>query len=247
MRQEQQRQLDSLRRVQDFVNVHAAELGSAVSAGVKQQLDEAIAQLDAFDNTQGSSRLELDGLASRRRALAVELRQQHMRPICAFARARLKGVPDFAALTSSGRRLDSSRLVAAARAMATAAVPHLDALVNSGFPPNTITQLLAAADAVSATLVERAGTHVRRVGATKGIEQQLRRGREAVRVLSAVVGKQAAGDPVLLASWGAASRVVAKSGPTRAVAGAPAVAVTAPVRVAPPAAAVVAPATQQAA
>ena len=64
MKQKQQRQLDSLRRVQDYLNVHAAELGSAVSAGVKQQLDEAIARIDAFDNAQGSTRLELDGLIS---------------------------------------------------------------------------------------------------------------------------------------------------------------------------------------
>jgi hypothetical protein len=221
MKQEQQRQLDSLRRVQDYLNVHAAELGSAVSAGVKQQLDDAIAQLDTFDNAQGSTKLELDGLISRRRALEVELRHKHMTPIAGFARARLQGVPDFAALTSAGRKLGPSRLVAAARAMATAAMPHLDALVSGGFPPDTITQLVAAADAVSSTMTERASTHVRRVGATKGIEEQLRRGREAVAVLRAVVGKQAAGDLVMLAGWRVAHRVTAKSGATRVAAGGP--------------------------
>lgn len=219
MKQKQQRQLDSLRRVQDYLNVHAAELGSAVSAGVKQQLDEAIARIDAFDNAQGSTRLELDGLISRRRALQAELRQRHMVPIAAFARARLQGVPDFAALTSTGWKLGPSRLVAAARAMATAATPHLDALVSNGFPPDTITQLVAAAEAVSSAMAERASTHVRRVGATKGIEEQLRRGREAVAVLRAVVGKQAAGDFVLLAGWRVAHRVTAKSGAARVAAG----------------------------
>ena len=219
MKQKQQRQLDSLRRVQDYLNVHAAELGSAVSAGVKQQLDDAITQLDAFDNAQGSTRLELDGLISRRRALQAELRQRHMVPIAAFARARLQGVPDFAALTSTGWKLGPSRLVAAARAMATAATPHLDALVSNGFPPDTITQLVTAAEAVSSAMAERASTHVRRVGATKGIEEQLRRGREAVAVLRAVVGKQAAGDFVLLAGWRVAHRVTAKSGAARVAAG----------------------------
>jgi hypothetical protein len=228
MRQEQQRQLDSLRRVQDYLNVHAAELGSAVSAGVKQQLDNAIAQLDAFDNAQGSTKLELDGLINRRRALQAELRQQHMVPIAMFARARLQGVPDFAALTSSGWKLGPSRLVAAARAMATAAAPHLDALVSGGFPADTITQLVAAADAVSSAMSERSTTHVRRVGATKGIEEQLRRGREAVAVLKAVVGKQAAGDLAMLAGWRVAHRVTAKSGATRAAAAAPAVTATTP-------------------
>jgi hypothetical protein len=220
MKQEQQRQLDSLRRVQDYLNVHAAELGSAVSAGVRQQLDEAIARIDTFDNAQGSTKLELDGLISRRRALEVELRHKHMVPIALFARARLQGVPDFAALTNSGLRLERSRLVAAARAMATAATPHLDALVSNGFPSDTVTQLVAAADAVSSAMAERAGMHVRRVGATKGIEAQLRRGREAVAVLKAVVGKQAAGDLVMLAGWRVAHRVTAKSGPSRVAGGA---------------------------
>ena len=221
MRQEQQRNVDSLRRVQDFLNVHSAALGAAASAGAKQQLDDAIVQLDAFDNAQGSARLEMDGLMSRRRALVMALRQQHMLPIAVFARARLRGVPDFAALTRSGSALVPSRLVAAARAMATAATPHLDALVNAGFPADTIAQLEAAADAVSSAMADRATTSVRRVGATKGIEQQIRRGREAVRVLSAVVGKQAAGDPVVLSGWRTASRVTAKSGATRVVAGTP--------------------------
>ena len=228
MKQEQQRQLDSLRRVQDYLNVHAAELGSAVSAGVKQQLDDAIVRIDAFDNAQGSTKLELEGLISRRRTLQAELRQRHMVPIAVFARARLLGVPDFAALTSSGLNLTPSRLVAAARAMATAATPHLDALVRNGFPADTITQLMAAADAVSSTMAERAGTHVRRVGATKGIEEQLRRGREAVSVLRAVVGKQAAGDLVMLAGWRVAHRVTAKSGPTRVAAGVSAETATVP-------------------
>lgn len=220
MRIEQQYKVDSLRRVQDYLNVHAAELGSAVSAGVKQQLDDAIAQIDAFDNAQGSTKLELDGLVSRRRALQKALRQQHMIPIATFARARLQGVPDFAALTSSGWKLGPSRLVAAARAMATAAAPHLAALESNGFPPDTITQLVAAADAVSSAMAERSSTHVRRVTATKGIDAQLRRGREAVRILKATVGKQAAGDVAFLAGWRVAHRVTAKSGATRVAAGA---------------------------
>jgi hypothetical protein len=216
----EQHQVDSLRRVQDFVKVHAAALGSAVSADVKQQLDDAIAQIDAFDNSQGSARLQMDGLISRRRALALALRQQHMVPIAMFARARLRGVPDFAALTSSGIKLQPGRLVAAARAMATAATPHLDELVSAGFPADTITQLESAADAMSAAMAERASTHVRGVGATKGIQEQIRRGREAVKVLSAVIGKQVAGDAVVLSGWRAASRITSKSGTARVVASA---------------------------
>ena len=53
MEQKQQHTVDSLRRVQDYLNVHAAELGSAVSAGVKQQLDDAIAQIRRLQKKQG--------------------------------------------------------------------------------------------------------------------------------------------------------------------------------------------------
>jgi hypothetical protein len=226
MRQQQQRQTDSLRRVQDFLDAHAAELGSLGDSEGGKQLDDALAKVDELGNAQGTADLVMAGQIARRRALSLELQVGHMLPIARFARARLRGVPDFAALTRSGARFGPRNVVAAARAMATAATPHVDVLVQAGFPTDGVVQLEAAADAMQKAMVERANTQVGRVGATKGIEEQLRRGREAVAQLDALVRRQLKGDPMLLAAWQSARRVTAKPGATRVVAGAAAPAAT---------------------
>jgi hypothetical protein len=59
---------------------------------------------------------------------------------------------------------------------------------------------------------------VSRVGATKGIEQEIQSGREAVTMLHAVISKQFVGDPTFLAAWNAARRVTGKPGSVRTVA-----------------------------
>jgi hypothetical protein len=161
------------------------------------------------------------GQQSRERALTNELRTQHMKPIATFARARLRGAPDIAAITRAAPRLEGPRLVRAARAMATAAAPHTTALVSAGFPADTIAQLGTSADALQSALLDRANTKVGRVGATKGIEQQVLVGREALAMLHAVISRQFATDPTFLAAWNAARRVNAKPGAVRSVGVAP--------------------------
>jgi hypothetical protein len=64
-------------------------------------------------------------------------------------------------------------------------------------------------------LAERANAKVRRVGSTKGIREELLKGREAVAMLNAVVSKQFVGDKTFLAAWRAAHRVTAKPGIAR--------------------------------
>ena len=68
---------------------------------------------------------------------------------------------------------------------------------------------------MNVVVVERANTKVGRVFATRGIEEQLRSGREAVSMLHAVLGRQFAGDHSFLAAWRAARRVVSKPGAVR--------------------------------
>jgi hypothetical protein len=80
---------------------------------------------------------------------------------------------------------------------------------------------------------------VSRVGATRGIEEQLRTGREAVAMLHAVLSNQHGDDPTFLAAWRSARRVVAKPGAVRlpasviALVPTPAPVAVAPVAVAP--------------
>jgi hypothetical protein len=222
MNYRQQRQLDALRRVQDFLDSHAADVGALNDCEARTQLDDAVTQLAAFGNDQGTANLQMTGQIHRERAMAVDLRHRHMQPIATFARARLRGAPDFAALARpASNKLLRTTLVRAARAMAAAAAPHADALTKGGFPADAVAQLGAAADALSATVAERANTKVRRVGATKGIAEELRRGGEAAAMLHAVIHNQFTGDATFLAGWNAARRVAGKPGVVHTVAVAP--------------------------
>jgi len=220
MEQKQQRVLDSLRRVQDFLDAHAGILGALRTSAGGKQLADAIVALTSHTDIQGATELALSGQMSHQRAVTSDLRESHMMPIATFARAKLRGVPDFAALTKSGAGLQPKPLVRAARAMATAAAPPADAFTAAGFPADTVQQLSAAADALDQAIVDRANAQVQRVAATKGISQELKNGREAMEMLNAVVSKQLVKNASLLAGWRAAKRVTAKMGAVRVVGGA---------------------------
>jgi hypothetical protein len=215
MQQVQQRSLDALRRVQDFLDTHADQVGALKDSAGRKQLDDAVTLVASHTDDQSAASLAMTGQISQQRALETGLRAQHMQPIATFARAKLRGVPDFAALTKSGAGLLPKQLVHAARAMATAAAPHADVLTAAGFPADTIAQLGAAATALETAMTDRANTNVRRVGATRGLREELLRGREAVSMLNAVVSKQFAGDKTFLAAWRAAHRITAKPGSGR--------------------------------
>jgi len=229
MNQTQQRTLDSLRRVQDFLDANADLVGPLKDSEGRKQLDEAVSALTEHSELQAATDLTMAGQISRQKSLATDLRARHMLPIATFSRAKLRGVPDFAALVKSGVRLQPKALVRAARAMATAAAPQADALTRAGFPADTIAQLGAAATALETAITDRANAKVRRVGSTKGIREELAKGREAVAMLHAVVSKQFAGDKTFLAAWSAAHRVALKAGVVRL----PSAAASAPVHAAP--------------
>lgn len=222
MHQQQQRTLDALRRTQDFLDAHADSVGSLKESEGRKQLDDAVMSLAAHTDQQGAMDLAMAGQVSQQNALALDLRAKHMTPIATFSRAKLRGVPDFAALTKSGTGLQPKPLIRAARAMATAALPHADAFTRAGFPADTVAQLGAAATALEDAMTQRANAKVNRVLATKGIHVELAQGREAVAMLSAVVSKMLHGETTLLAGWRVAKRITAKVGAVRVPAVGPA-------------------------
>lgn len=215
MRTTNQYALNAFRRVQAFLDENAGQVGALADSEGRELLNASVAQLEAHAMDQSGSVLGIDGHSNVQRSLERDLRKEHMQPIADFARAKLRGVPDFAALTRSSVRLKGHTLVRAARAMATAAAPHADAFTRNAFPADTIAQLGAAADTMEATIDGRANLKVRRAGATKGISEQTKQAHEAVKMLSAVIDRQFAKDSTFLAAWRSAKRVVAKPGVAR--------------------------------
>lgn len=215
MKKNQEYRSDALNRTRDFIGVNADVVGALADSEGMKQLDGSIVALAGFSNQQAAADRFIAGRVSRERALTADLIEQHMRPIATFARARLRGVPDFAALVKRAPKGAGAAIVREARGMATAAAPHVPVLVAGGFPADVLTQLGAAADALEAALVDRANAKVGRITATKGIAERLQAGREAVAMLHAVVSRQLASNPTLLAGWNGARRVTSKPGVAR--------------------------------
>jgi hypothetical protein len=205
-------QLDTLTNVQHFLDVHDDVVGPLKDTEGRKLLDAVVAQLFAQENEQFTADGVLRGALARQRSLVAELKQQHMKPIAKFARAKLRGTPDFTALARSGSNLKGSKLVGAARAMATAAASVSDVLTAAQFPADAVKQLGAAADAVANAIVDRAASKQARGAATASIRQHLSLGREAVAMLDPIVTKRLAGNKGLLEGWRQAKRVVKKPG-----------------------------------
>ena len=212
MRLNDQYYLNAFRKVQALLDENVAQIGAIKDSEGKQLLDATIAQFEKHGLDQSTSELEIGGHASRKQALELELKKEHLLPIASFARARLRGMPDYATLTRSTLQMKGPALVRAARAVAAAAKPYAEALTKGGFPADTLAQLSAAADRLEATIDGRANLKVSRVKATSGIAEATKQGREAVKMLSAVIERQFAKDKTFLAAWKSAKRVVAKPG-----------------------------------
>jgi hypothetical protein len=209
----------SLRRVLHYVNDNTAKLGPLMQTPAGTTLADAITRLEAYALEQSTTKRQTMGDTNLQRALAVELRSQHMRPIAVFARANMSGVPEYKALVASGRRFAGEKLTTMAYAMAAAAQPYAPNLIEAQFPSDVIESLVATADAVKASIDARSIKAGKGAGATQGIAEELSRGRRAVATLDAVVTKLLAGDAAQLAEWRAAKRVVHKAGARREVEG----------------------------
>lgn len=207
--------VQSFRRVQAFLDYYVALLGAINTTEARATLDDVVARLDGHRLSRDAAYIQSLGETHRQRQLEAELRDQHMRPVATFAKAKLRGVPNFKAMTTV-RDLSGARLVAAAQAMAEAVVPFVDKFLAADFPSTFMADLSAAAAAVQASIEIRSRTHVMRVGSGIASGKEIERGRDAVGVISGAVLKKLAGNAQLLAEWHVAKRVVLKPGVTRA-------------------------------
>ena len=204
--------LDTLRRVQDFLDRNDGVLGVINKSGARKSLDAIVAQLSTHAVNQDAGLVNSKGETAKQRAARLALRT-HMRPVAAVAKAKLRDVPEFKVLTLPDIRINTNRLVAAAGAMADAATPHTQVFIDSGLPADFVPQLLAAADEVKASIDVRAKSRGRRVGATAGLSAEDKKGRHALAILDTLVVPMLGTNDQLLAEWRSLKRVDHKPGP----------------------------------
>lgn len=215
MRQDQQREFDSLIRSQDFFTNYGVAIGPVATSAAKQLIDDAVSQIRAHITDQGVTKRAIAGQSGLIAGMAKQLVKSHVSPITKFARANLKGVTDYQKLTKTPKADSTKKLVSEAYSIATSAAPYAAQMSAAGFPADTVDQLLAATNELNDAIVKREPMRTSRVASTKSIDQLLKDGRDGVRKINAVLAKRLVADAPALAAWRSASRVDAKQGAVR--------------------------------
>ena len=192
--------VQSLRSIQEFLDAHAGVLGSVPESGARKKLDEYVVQLSAHSTTQSGGTLAAKGARKKTLALRHTLIQEFMAPISRIAAADLPHTPELAPLKMPKGGARFSTLHQAATGMAAAARPFASVFTDAGLPVDFISQLLAAADAMIASIGFQTKSRGASNGATKGIRQISAEARKNVRVLDALV-RRVVSDPALLRNW----------------------------------------------
>jgi hypothetical protein len=212
MRNEQGTVLETLVRIQGFLDTNGELLKAVNTSGARAKLDDVVKQLGAHAVLQDKGARTSRGETERQRVLRVALRDDHMAPISLIAKQRLRDKPEFASLTLPARNVGHQRLLAAAKAMAEAAEPHAPAFVEEGLPPQFVGDLRQATETYAQSLVGRNVGREARATGTAGLMSEEKRARKQIRILNAMVRKEIRNNDALLGAWRAASHIGRKPG-----------------------------------
>jgi len=142
-----------------------------------------------------------------KRVLREDLIRTHMTPLSVVSRTLLTSADDVSAFRVPARTRPFAAFVAAGYGMADAAKRNEPALLAGGLSSGFIDKLLGATDALRDSLNAKSQTNALQVEATAGLRKAGRVGRNAIRVLNALVRAAVKDDNTLLDRWTNISRV----------------------------------------
>ena len=201
------KQIDALHRVQVFLGARPVA-APASYAEPKEILDDVIAKLRDYATSQVSGQRLSQAEKERQEELVRRLREHHLRPIAAIAKATLSQSPGIVrALRMPAGNLGVFGLLSAARSIRTSIGLYQPVFVRNGRPADFLEQLDAAIAALGESVDGRGGYVRRHVGAKAGIQKELKRGRRAVEMLDSIVRVAFEGNDMVLAEWEIAKRV----------------------------------------
>jgi hypothetical protein len=216
----QERIYNTGRRIQAFLIANDAVLGNVNKSGTRADLDGIVTALGESGGSQAAGRVNAIGETAKQRTLRLALRLNHMRPIASVAKAKLRSVPNFQAMTMPDPNIRVVSLLAHAYGMAEAGQPYSQVFIDAGLPEDFIAKLTAAADAVKTSIDTRAAARGRRSSATGTLKDLENRARLVFKTLNDFVIPILTvdvGHSGLLAEWKKARRVDSRGGPVSGV------------------------------
>jgi len=206
----EKRQAQSLRGAEGWIDAHPTlvppEAAGQVEAlkGVNQRLGQYAIDQEHQGRARSAGTVTVQQLRR-------ELRQDHLTPISTMAKSVVKITPELeVALRVPKQYSDDEKVLASANAIAKIGDEHKDVLVQHGLPANFVDELQAAAANLKAAVDARRQAQSGRVGATKAIAEELKKGRLVVQALDIVITRALRGQPGPLAEWKNAKRATIK-------------------------------------
>ncbi len=217
MQGKQKQVREALQRAQEFTTANPLPPPRDYGAP-KALLDEAVARLTGQATTQVTGgrlgRAEL----RREEALRGTLLELHLRPIALIARASLRKQPGIdAALRLPRPQLATSQLISEAQSIRDVASQYEARFVELGRPADFLEKLDEAIAALGGAMLGKAHNFGRRAGAGQGLADTLQQGRDALKLLDAIITTAFAGNPDVLMRWRIARRIRALPGGTPVV------------------------------
>jgi hypothetical protein len=199
--------LETLFRIQRFLEDNTALLGAVNQSDARKRLDDTVTQIGSHAVAQVAGSRTSQGETARQSQLRRTLRSDHMRPIAVIAGQQLREQPEFTELRLPSAKVQGPRLGAAARDMANAAEQYTDLFVKEGLASDFVARLRAVNDALDESFKVRGQSQGQRAGATKGLAAETTRARAVIRQLDALVRPKLGTNEELLREWSVASHI----------------------------------------
>ena len=214
MQGRQEAVLETLRRVQRFLDDNGAMLDVVNQSGARKRLDQTVTQIGSHAVAQVGGRRAAEGETAKQRALRLALRSDHMRPIAVIASQKLREQPEFKLLRMPQWNVRGARLTAAAHDMANAAEKYTELFVEEGLPTDFVAGLRSATDQLDQSIDVRGQSRGQRAGATVGLQAETKRARALIQVLDSLVRPKLGTNDELLREWSVASHILRQRTPS---------------------------------
>jgi hypothetical protein len=193
--------LAGIQAAQGFLDSNRDALGEITSGLARKAFDDVANTLSSLADKQGEHNTRSAGELKEERRLAQALRLGQMHLVVRVARLRVPAAAQLDAVRLPRSRSNSTLLVSAARSMANAVEPFKQLLVEGGLPVDFMEQLRGAANALAASVGTKADHLSKRVGATDGIESEVREARGQLNLMDALVRGRLPETSSLLTEW----------------------------------------------
>lgn len=197
----QKHQLQTFRRVRDFLRRNGVAVRFAKLDAQLEALDGVVDRLTAHSVEQDTRmRLAKSGTSTVARQVR-QLRLEYMAPLSRFGRTLAPNDSALKRALTIPRKTDAEGTVAAALGMADAAESQKGAFVAGGFAADFAEQLRQVARVLKATIDHRAQHIGRRNASTAGVREEMAKGRSIIALLDAMIAPALEATPSLLTEW----------------------------------------------